>query len=257
MRSVVASLVIAGLSGCADLVGPSPERVVEQFEKVTFLREFSEGEQSLTKWTSPTVSVAAVAPRLDQLSEAAGLDRALERAAALTGLRFARTLPDDSRIRIAFLPRRRFDDLPPALLAGGTQYRRLVSTSACMVLLLRRPDAPDLHGAMVVIASELPQEHRRHCLLEEFVQSLGLPNDHCAYRPSLFCDRDRVLELQPADEILLRTLYSPRLRPGMTRAEAMPIARELISELWAARSRSIRSRASKRLVDAPRAETSR
>jgi hypothetical protein len=183
------------------------------------------------------VSVADVAPRRDQLSDG-GLDHALERAAALTGLQFVRTLPDEGRICIGFLPRSRFDDLPPRFLAGGTQHRRLVSTSACMFLLLHRPDAPDLSGAIIVIANELPEERRRHCLLEEFVQSLGLPNDHCAYRPSLFCDRDHVLELEPADEILVQTLYSPRLRPGMTRAEAMPIAQEIIRQLWSAKTHS-------------------
>jgi len=33
------------------------------------------------------------------------------------------------------------------------------------------------------------------------------------------------------DKIMVRTLYDARLKPGMTRAEAMPIVRQIIPEL--------------------------
>ncbi len=46
----------------------------------------------------------------------------------------------------------------------------------------------------------------------------------------MICEADTVFELTEADKILLRTLYDPRLKPGMTKAEAMPIARQIIAE---------------------------
>ena len=60
---------------------------------------------------------------------------------------------------------------------------------------------------------------------------VGLPNDACHYRPSLFCEADRVFALTPADRILLRTLYDPRLSAGMAREEALPIVRIIVGEL--------------------------
>lgn len=86
--------------------------------------------------------------------------------------------------------------------------------------------------AVVVFDIDARDELMRHCIAEEMVQVMGIPNDACKYRPSLFCEDDLVDEMQPADRVLLRTLYDPRLKPGMTREEAMPIAREIIRELW-------------------------
>ena len=60
-----------------------------------------------------------------------------------------------------------------------------------------------------------------------------MPNDACHYRPSLFCEYDRVAAMTPADQILLRTLYDRRLTPGMARDDARPIFRQIIAELVA------------------------
>ena len=89
-----------------------------------------------------------------------------------------------------------------------------------------------LSKAVVVFDIDARDELMRHCIAEEMVQVMGIPNDACHYRPSLFCEDDIVDEMQPADRVILRTLYDARLKPGMTREEAMPIARVIIRELW-------------------------
>jgi hypothetical protein len=53
------------------------------------------------------------------------------------------------------------------------------------------------------------------------------------YRPSLFCEQDIVDRMTPADRILLATLYDERIAVGMTRVDAMPVVRQVISELYA------------------------
>ena len=90
--------------------------------------------------------------------------------------------------------------------------------------------------SLAVVGTNIPAHIRDHCLLEELTQTLGLLGDACHYRPSLFCDGAGTYDtdLTEADEILLRTLYDPRLKSGMTAAEAMPIARRVIAELTAA-----------------------
>ena len=50
-------------------------------------------------------------------------------------------------------------------------------------------------------------------------------------RPSIFNDDDEFALLTRHDELLLEMLYDPRLRPGMTAAEAMPIVRVMAAEL--------------------------
>jgi len=73
----------------------------------------------------------------------------------------------------------------------------------------------------------------RSCLLEEMTQVLGLPADSDLIRPSIFSSRDWAEELSINDKILVRALYDDRIEPGMTRAEAQPVIREVISDLVA------------------------
>ena len=72
---------------------------------------------------------------------------------------------------------------------------------------------------------------RSSCLQEELVQALGLGNDHSDVRPSIFNDDEEFALMTRHDEYLLRILYDPRLKSGMTAEEAMPIVREIIADL--------------------------
>ena len=87
--------------------------------------------------------------------------------------------------------------------------------------------------ASAVIGTDNSTSIRNHCHLEEIVQALGPGGDACIIRHSLFRDGPGTYDtgLTEADAIILRTLYDPRLTPGMTAAEAMPIARRVIAEL--------------------------
>ncbi len=81
---------------------------------------------------------------------------------------------------------------------------------------------------LVVIGSEVGGVMRRACLHEEIVQIIGLANDHPEVRPSIFNDDGEFALLTKHDEHLLRILYDPRLEPGMTAEEAMPIVRRIV-----------------------------
>jgi hypothetical protein len=74
---------------------------------------------------------------------------------------------------------------------------------------------------------------RRACLHEEIAQGLGLINDSPQARPSIFNDNSEFALLTRQDELLLRLLYDPRLKPGMSLAEAKPIIETIAAELVA------------------------
>src|SRR3546814_11974343 len=109
------------------------------------------------------------------------------------------------------------------------EYRRWVETSACIALAVGEGGDGGrgrIKSGAIAIGTDIPEPQRQHCILEELVQVLGLPNDACHYRPSLFCEKDRVFTMTPADELLLRALFDRRLPSGMPRAEGVPIARQ-------------------------------
>ena len=75
----------------------------------------------------------------------------------------------------------------------------------------------------------------RHCMLEELVQAFGPIYDACHFRPSPFCDGPSThgAGLTDGDQITMKTPYDPRITPGMTRTQIMPVARKIIAELFA------------------------
>src|SRR5690606_11798226 len=133
-------------------------------------------------------------------------------------------------LRLGFYPRADFAKMPGS--RDDPEFRRWVTTSACIALAVSDSEqAGRIKAGAIAIGTDISESQRQHCILEEMVQVLGLPNDACHYRPSLFCEADRVFALTPADAILLKTLYDERLAVGMTREEARPLVRQIIAEL--------------------------
>ncbi|MFT7390147.1 MAG: hypothetical protein ACI9ZH_000364 [Paracoccaceae bacterium] len=85
--------------------------------------------------------------------------------------------------------------------------------------------------AFILIKAETTRLLRQSCLHEEFTQVLGLLNDGDDVRPSIFNDGQEFALLTRHDEMLLRILYDPRLKAGMTAQEGMPIVRRIAAEL--------------------------
>ncbi len=89
----------------------------------------------------------------------------------------------------------------------------------------------DYRRAIALVRDEHPDLLRKSCMHEEIAQGLGLANDSPQARPSIFNDDDEFALLTTHDEMLLKMLYSPRLRGGMTQEEARPILRDMAEYL--------------------------
>jgi|GEM_PF-668011 len=211
---------------------PSYERVVAQFQVAAFGSDFSDREVPLSRW------IGHIRWRADlpDNAMAAEIRRALPRhmadITAATGIRF-REVDGQAKaeVTIALAPRRAFAARLADLMTENPEVTHLAHDSACNAVYMVFGGTM-IYRSRILIGADIPASLRRDCVLEEVVQAMGLPADACHYRPSLFCEADRVYRLHGPDAILLRTLYDPRLTPGMSRAEAMPIAREIIWELW-------------------------
>lgn len=203
------------------------DQLVRQFEAVAFSNEFSGTEHGLRRM--------AEAPRLRLMGQPGYFKRfnadivaTATRASELTGMMW-RPGPNDATYTIAMARR---DQFATVLGTNDASLRRHFGDSVCVGVYQFNGTPDVIDTAVVVIDIERRDELVRHCIAEEMVQVLGLPNDACHYRPSLFCEADMEPAMTAADEVLLRTLYNPRLEPGMSKAEAMPIVREIIAELW-------------------------
>ncbi len=102
----------------------------------------------------------------------------------------------------------------------------------CAVYASSSSDRPGAYvSAIAVVRAEHPDLFRRSCYHEEIAQGLGLPNDDPSVRPSIFNDDEEFALLTRHDELLLRMLYDPRLRIGMSAREARPIIARVAAEL--------------------------
>jgi hypothetical protein len=111
------------------------------------------------------------------------------------------------------------------------ENRALNGWATCFALVA--PEREQIVAAITAIPSEYPEETIRHCILEETTQALGLYADADMIQPSVFSERTHpsLVELPLNDKIIVRTLYDPRITPGMPRDEALEVAREVIGEL--------------------------
>ncbi len=107
----------------------------------------------------------------------------------------------------------------------------LPDSTYCVVFAFSLGDSGVYTRAVAVIRGEHPDLLRQSCFHEELAQGMGLANDSPAARPSVFNDDEEFALLTRHDDLLLRILYDPRLRPGMLEAEARPIVSTIVAQL--------------------------
>ena len=224
--------------------------LARNFMAVAFYQEFADSngqlvaqarEVRLQRWTRPVriaVEFGASVP-LDQrhrdLAEIAGLSARLSQ---LTGLpvRLVRETPNFQIIianpgeRQALAPRiLGFMKTTPA--SAVQSVTGMQADVYCTVFSTTPGKSSFYDRALVIIRGELPDLMRRACLHEEIAQGFGLINDSPRARPSVFNDNEEFALLTRQDELMLKILYDPRLKPGMTLVEARPIVETIAAGL--------------------------
>jgi hypothetical protein len=90
----------------------------------------------------------------------------------------------------------------------------------CMVVAVPHADrSRGFKRAVAIVRAEHPDVMRASCIQEELAQGLGLSNDCREAWPSIFNDDQEFAFLTRRDEILLKMLYDPHLKSGMTADE--------------------------------------
>ncbi|MCL1037841.1 DUF2927 domain-containing protein [Shewanella submarina] len=85
----------------------------------------------------------------------------------------------------------------------------------------------EIRHALIVIPVDQARMHGKllSCVVEEFSQAMGLPNDSEQVFPSIFNDASKNNLLTPLDVTLLRLLYLPEISAGMEGSKVMPLLR--------------------------------
>lgn len=208
---------------------PSIDHLVGFFETVVFGSEIDDRMKSMVvaRWTEPLrISIKGQATPEDIQS----IRRHLAVIKEITGITIEKVEPPEkpANLTIWFVPALEMG----AVTINGVEpdyIRQIAAPLSCYFLSFKKSPDSIVRGVIVVNAQR-PYEATNHCLLEELVQSMGLPNDTDMLRPSIFSDQDRLFSLSRSDEILVRTLYDDRMTEGLGVEEALRVAREIITD---------------------------
>lgn len=230
---------------------PYTDRMLaETFMRVALFDEYTrsdagfvrqETESRLRRWQVPVrvgLRFGDSVPPDRQATDRARIASFVARLAAITGHPMLmddatpnfviHVVSEDEREALGPKVRAMLPNLSPGDVAGVTNMPR---TTYCLVYALSEGGSGAYTRAFAVIRAEHPDLLRLSCIHEELTQGLGLPNDSPRARPSIFNDDEEFALLTDHDELLLRMLYAPELRPGMTADEARPIVESLARRL--------------------------
>lgn len=228
----------------------TPEKLADDFVEVALHDEYLRQNGKLIarptpaplrRWQQPVAirlefgdSVAPVQrnrDRADIADFAARLQQVSGHPVALTGAAGnfnVLILSEDERRGIGPRLASMVPGIPPDDIAA---LRDLAPQNYCTVFAYSNGSSPVYSQAVALIRAELPPRLRRSCVHEELAQGMGLANDSPRARPSVFNDDEEFAYLTRHDEMLLKILYDPRLRPGMSETEARPIVLQIAREL--------------------------
>lgn len=97
---------------------------------------------------------------------------------------------------------------------------------------IRQNKHSEITKALVIIPVDRARMHGKliSCFVEELTQILGLPNDSKSVYPTIFSDKNIYKLLTGLDYLLLKILYSPEVKAGMTQEEVKPIIVKLLKK---------------------------
>ncbi len=198
-------------------------------------------ESRLRRWDQPIRMEIVTGPSVP--AEQAARDRAgiaayASRLSRLTGVPIAQ-VQDDANFHVAVLSEddrdgfeARLRDMVPGIANSSVRaFMNLPRSTLCLVIAFGSGDGSGYSQAVALIRAEHPELLRTACVHEELAQGMGLANDSPQARPSIFNDDEEFGLLTRHDELLLRILYDPRLRTGMTVQEARPVVQRIATEL--------------------------
>lgn len=209
-----------------------------------FVRE--ESASILRKWEVPVrvgLRFGASVPPDRQAADRARIASYLGRLARLTGHPIA-LAETDVNFTLFIVSEDEREALGPQLSAvmPGLSARdisdvtHMPRTTYCLVYAVSPGNTGAYTRAVAVVRAEHPDLLRQSCFHEEIAQGLGLANDSPRARPSIFNDDEEFALLTKQDEMMMRILYDPALRPGMRLAEAQPIVESLARRLFGGNS---------------------
>ena len=208
----------------------SPAAVTAKFEEIVFGRDFGDDRETIKKW-GPSINVVVTRDFPNQLRR--DLLDILSEARRITGIdiRLARE-SGQGTITVHYAPHAQFVPIVRRFNPSRSTSLDWLRSASCFFSGILHNS--EFKRSVIGLGNDLGANGTRSCIFEEVYQGLGPGKNSNALPPSISTIWDTQTELSLNDKIILRALYDQRITPGMPRAQAMGIAREVIARLVAA-----------------------
>lgn len=191
--------------------------VLDYFAEIAFGSEYGDSSGRLCRWTDTVIYRVTGEPTEDDLELVAYLCEKLNGIEGFPGIKEAGVF-DSPNFEIMFVPRS----------AIVEEFSHATETCVGMSEYSWNTGTYEIIGARAAIDSAATEE-RNSTICEEFLQAMGLAMDSYSHRDSVFyqgkCVYNRPSEL---DFAMIRVLYHPSLRCGMTKKEALASAVDIL-----------------------------
>ncbi|MGI2070136.1 DUF2927 domain-containing protein [Shewanella baltica] len=204
--------------------------ITQAFSEIALKNEYDVAKHKVRKWRIP-VRVFVEHQVGDRALHTQLVQMHLAHLAEITGhdIQLVDTLLD-ANLHLVFTRQSQWESEVMRLM--GPSSAKNVHGSVCMAKFALNAKS-EIERAWVIIPVDQAQMHGKlvACVVEEITQVLGLPNDSEKVFPSIFNDKTPQDLLTGLDFILLKLLYSPNIRAGMTAAEVKaPL--QILLEQW-------------------------
>jgi len=206
-----------------------PSFVERAFYSVALEHEYTQGNHPLAKWNQPIrIWVDHQVGDQDLHQELAQLHA--QHLANITGLSIE-FVTNQSQANIIWVYTRESRWIKDAKSTLNLQSTQHLQTAICTAGY-KTDSSGHIVSAGIVIPVDLARSRGKllACVVEEITQALGLPNDSEHAYPSIFNDHTPEELLAPLDVVLLKLLYEPDLKAGMTLSEVKPVVKRLLRE---------------------------
>lgn len=209
------------------------EYIKASFIDIALGREYEKSKESrLVRWKNP-IKVHVTSDTGDAYLQNDLLSTHIKHLASITKHPILLDVPQSqANITIIFTQHKQMRDKVAQYIGNPKHYEVALKEAIC-IGTFKNNKRGEIFKGVIIIPVDFARENSRFldCIIEEITQLLGLPNDSDKVYPSIFNDNSIDSYLSPLDYILLKILYSPRLKAGMSQQQVTQALDSALAEL--------------------------
>lgn len=238
MRLLITCLVILyGTSFCqfgfAQQRWQDEKYLQQSFLQIALEREYKEEKSpKLSRWEIP-IQAHIISDAGDKQLQSDLIHTQLQHLQSITGHPISFTTSKESaNFFIIFTLMNQLENTVRTFIGDPDSIRAALNEAICLGHFTANKQYQIQRG-IIIIPVDYARQKRRYldCIIEETTQLMGLPNDSDLVFPSIFNDRSTDTYLSPLDYLLLRMLYSNKLKAGMDRTTVSKVLPDIVRQL--------------------------